>query len=55
MDSVQLEKLLGFRLEIGLLQIRIAREDEGLDLWQTIESVLGETQMIFYNLLRRQT
>lgn len=46
--------LLSLTCEVRLLQVRITRQDERLDLWQAIQCIVGETQMIFDNLLRCQ-
>ena len=47
--------LLCLSSKVGLLQVRITRQDERLDLRQTIECVLRETKVILDDLLGCQT
>jgi hypothetical protein len=41
--------------KVRLQQIGISRQNKRLDLWQPIQRILGETQVIPDNLLGRQT
>lgn len=47
--------LLRLRREIRLRQIRISRQNKRLDLRQAAQSVVRETEMVFDDLLGRQT
>lgn len=40
--------------KVRLRKIRRTRQNERLDLWQTVQSVLAEAQMVFNDLLGRQ-
>lgn len=47
--------LLRLRREIRLRQIRISRQNKRLDLWQATQRVVRETEMVFDDLLGRET
>lgn len=46
--------LLSLARKVCLRQVRVTRQDEGLDLWQTVEGILAEAQVVLDDLLRCQ-
>ena len=53
-DNVRHRHLFSLARKVGLSQVLVTGQDEWLDLWQTVKSILAEAQVILDDLLRCQ-